>query len=414
MSLVRLAGRPTPRTVGRASGVVSAAAERVGSQPTLRSSSRRAAAASIVSGSPLTSMQSGPHAQSADALGFGPERYIPGEQRLDGVGAQRPREEVALGMRAPEALEFARLGWGLDAFGDHAGLERAGEREDAFDDRRAIGEQQACHERAVDLERVDRQLVQVAQRRVAAYRSRRGRSSRRTRAARGAASAASSGLSISAVSVISKRRSARFTPEASTACSTTRRKFCCISCRLETLTVMQSSSASGNRRCQSANVWHACWSTHVPSGSISPSSSAIGMNVAGETGSPSARPPDQRLEPDAHAGGELHDRLVVHFEVVVGDRVAQVVLEAEPIAHARVHVGVEQLVPRLAARLRVIHRGVGVAHDLVRVGVVRRAERDADARRREHFAPGDRKRRGQRLLDPERDGVGLAVFDRGR
>ena len=35
-----------------------------------------------------------------------------------------------------------------------------------------------------------------------------------------------------------------------------------------------------------ANVRHASWSTHVPSGSISPSSSAIGMKVTGETGSP--------------------------------------------------------------------------------------------------------------------------------
>ena len=49
---------------------------------------------------------------------------------------------------------------------------------------------------------------------------------------------------------------------------------------------MQSSPASGKRRCQSAKVWHACCSTQVPSGSISPSSSAIGMNVAGDTGSP--------------------------------------------------------------------------------------------------------------------------------
>ena len=54
-------------------------------------------------------MQSGPHAQSADALGFGPERYIPDKQPLDGLGAQCPREEEALGMRTPEPFEFARL-----------------------------------------------------------------------------------------------------------------------------------------------------------------------------------------------------------------------------------------------------------------------------------------------------------------
>ena len=65
--------------------------------------------------------------------------------------------------------------------------------------------------------------------------------------------------------------------------------------------------------------------------------------------------------------------------------------------------------PCLAARLGVIHRRIGVAHHLVRVGVVSRAERDADAGRREHFAAADRKRRVQRLLNPERDAVGLAV-----
>ena len=108
---------------------------------------------------------------------------------------------------------------------------------------------------------------------------------------------------------------------------------------------------------------------------MSPSSSAIGMNVAGETGFAVARPPDQRLEADAHPRGQRHDRLIVHLEVVVVDGVAQVVLEAEPVERARVHVGVEQLVARLAARLGVIHRGVGVAHDLVGVVVVRRGRR---------------------------------------
>ena len=37
------------------------------------------------------------------------------------------------------------------------------------------------------------------------------------------------------------------------------------------------------------------------------------------------------------------------------------------------------------------------------------AEGDADARRGEHFAAADRKRRAQRLLNPERDGVGLLL-----
>ena len=106
-----------------------------------------------------------------------------------------------------------------------------------------------------------------------------------------------------------------------------------------------------------------------------PSSSAIGMNVTGETGLPLRCPSDQRFESDAHPRGQRHDRLIVHLEVVVVDGVAQVVLEAEPVELARVHVGIEQLVARLAARLRVIHGGICVAHDLVGVVVVRPGRR---------------------------------------
>ena len=82
-------------------------------------------------------------------------------------GRQRTREQVALRVRAAEPLELARLHFALDPFGDHAGVERPGQREDALDDGRTSGQQQAGDERSVDLERVHRQLVQVAQRRIA-------------------------------------------------------------------------------------------------------------------------------------------------------------------------------------------------------------------------------------------------------
>jgi hypothetical protein len=72
----------------------------------------------------------------------------------------------------------------------------------------------------------------------------------------------------------------------------------------------------------------------------------------------------------------------MYFEVVVVDRVAQVVLEAEPVSNARVQIGIEELVPCFAMRLGVIHRGVRVAHDLVRACVLGMAECDADAGRR--------------------------------
>jgi hypothetical protein len=50
-----------------------------------------------------------------------------------------------------------------------------------------------------------------------------------------------------------------------------------------------------------------------------------------------------------------------------------------------VHVGIEHFVPGLG----VIHGGVGVAHDLVRVSVMRGAEGNADAGRREYFPACD-------------------------
>jgi hypothetical protein len=57
----------------------------------------------------------------------------------------------------------------------------------------------------------------------------------------------------------------------------------------------------------------------------------------------------------------------------------------------------------------VIHRGVGVTHDLLGVVVLRAPERDADAGRGEHFLPADRERRAERVLDAEGDGVGLLL-----
>ena len=94
------------------------------------------------------------------------------------------------------------------------------------------------------------------------------------------------------------------------------------------------------------------------------------MKVTGETGFPLRVHRTSDSNPTHIPEVEQHDRLVVHLEVVVADGVAQIVLEAEPVELARVHVGVEQLVARLAARLRVIHRRVGIAHDLVGVAVL--------------------------------------------
>ena len=154
--------------------------------------------------------------------------------------------------------------------------------------------------------------------------------------------------------------------------------------------------ASGKRRCQSANVRHACLEHPAAERFDQPQLFGHGNEFVGRHWLAVALPANQRLEADAHPGRERDDRLVVDLEGVGLDRVAQIAFEAEPIDRARVHVGVEQLVPRAASRLGVIHRRIGIAHHLFGIDVLHPAEGNADARRREHFASADRKWRAER------------------
>jgi len=69
----------------------------------------------------------------------------------------------------------------------------------------------------------------------------------------------------------------------------------------------------------------------------------------------------------------------VDLERIVGDRLTQIVLQSEPVERAGVHVGIKQLVPRLAARLGVIHRGVRIVQDFFGIGVLDSAAGNAPA-----------------------------------
>ena len=76
-------------------------------------------------------------------------------------------EEEALAVAAAEFEQGFALGAGLDAFGDDFDVERAGESEDGAHDGGVAARQsgaQVGDEAAVDLERVNRELVQVGQR----------------------------------------------------------------------------------------------------------------------------------------------------------------------------------------------------------------------------------------------------------
>src|SRR4051794_10644841 len=91
-----------------------------------------------------------------------------GEQLLEVRRAQRLGEEVALRALAAEALERLELLDGLDALGDRAEAEAVGDVDDRRDDRGVVllGAE-PVDERAVDLDRVDRDALQARERRVA-------------------------------------------------------------------------------------------------------------------------------------------------------------------------------------------------------------------------------------------------------
>ena len=79
-------------------------------------------------------------------------------------------------------------------------------------------------------------------------------------------------------------------------------------------------------------------------------------------------PADQGLERGHLAAREVDHRLVVEDELVAFDPLAQLALGLEPAQRAGPHLGVEELAAGAAAFLRPVHRRVGVADQHVRVG----------------------------------------------
>ena len=123
-------------------------------------------------------------------------------------GRQRPREQVALPAVAAEAHELAALVLVLDPLGDDAQVEREAERDDRAHERVVVGVRVAdpVDERAVDLERVDREVAQVGERREAGAEVVEREVRCRAPSARAGARRPRRGRSISCVSVISRIR----------------------------------------------------------------------------------------------------------------------------------------------------------------------------------------------------------------
>ena len=142
---------------------------------------------------------------------------------------------------------------------------------------------------------------------------------------------------------------------------------------------------------------------------MSPSSSAIGTKVTGDTGFPSRVHRISDSNPTHIPERQQHDGLVHHLEVLGVHRVAQVVLEVETVFRPRVQVGVEHLVSCLAARLGVVHRGIGVAQNLVGTGVFVAPKAMPMLAVVNTSRPATMIRLAQRFLDAEGDDVCLLL-----
>ena len=113
-------------------------------------------------------------------------------------------------------------------------------------------------------------------------------------------------------------------------------------------------------------------------------------------------PADECLERDHPVLGERDDRLVLHDELVFLQGSAQVGLELEPGDRRRVHLGLVDPEATLALALGAVHRGVGVAEQLVGGGAVRAGVGDARARMDEDLLARDEEGRFERVDQPLR------------
>ena len=110
-------------------------------------------------------------------------------------------------------------------------------------------------------------------------------------------------------------------------------------------------------------------STHRPIGMISPVSSASGMNWSGGIIPRSGwRQRSSASTPRDAAVVDPDDRLVVQLQLLGRYRALEVGAKLEPGEHALVHLRLEHPVAALAVALGAVHRGVGVADQLLRAG----------------------------------------------
>jgi hypothetical protein len=90
-------------------------------------------------------------------------------------------------------------------------------------------------------------------------------------------------------------------------------------------------------------------------------------------------PSNQGLELGHHPRRQLDDGLVMHDELVVADRSAQVGLELEPLPGPGVHRRIEGRMTTLALALRLVERRIGTAEQVIRIVCRGVTQHDANA-----------------------------------
>ena len=194
-------------------------------------------------------------------------------------------------------------------------------------------------ERAVDLHRVDREALQVIQRRVAGAEVVDRDARRRSRAARAGPPRVSSAFCIAVVSVISSSSTRRVESGRRRAMRrTSSTRSCCWNWRGREVDG-DAQRRRGRRRATARICVQAVRSTHSPIGRISRLSSASGMNAERlDEAALRIVPAHQRLDADDLSRGEVDLRLVVQDQLLVCDRAGAAASRATAAPAARVFI----------------------------------------------------------------------------
>ena len=240
------------------------------------------------------------------------------ERAGDLLGRHRAGEVEALGQPAAQPAQLADVVDGLDPLGHHVERQRPGHRDDRLGDRGVARlRAEPVDERAVDLEHVERQAGQVAERRVAGAEVVEHQPNARAPSKPGAPRPSPSASRTITVSVISRLRQAGSRPVLRRTEPTTSGSERRVTWTADRLTDIVSGAASGRARYHCAAWRQACSSTHRPIGSIRPFSSAIGMNSAGRDLAPlGVAPAQQRLDADDREVAQRDHRLVLEAQLV--------------------------------------------------------------------------------------------------